>query len=607
MARLFKAALFALAVASAAAGSIHWEDDVLVIDGQKTFDMAVKQHAFMVVEFYAPVRGPRHTQCTVHHPTLCACASPRRFWSAALAAKPHRRTTGARRARRRLCASLSRSPVAATGRIVPWPSHPPSSVVRPLQVAGSRVRQGCQVPEGARRAAPAARRAPPARPEAHPNAAAAQDANSTAVLAKVDATLGSNKALAEKFGVKGYPTLKIIRNHDADAPAEYGGPREAAGIVSYVQKLSGPAVTELTSAEDVTAFAAKDSVVVVGVFPSGVPQFFSATAEALRDSFSFGYVADAALVEGGEATAGDHVLLFRSFDEPKLTSAAASAEELTAFIMAHSLPLLTKLDQEPANRAILQRVFEFQAPKAVAFVAYDGQEEPFVTAVSAAAKKHAGIKFLIGDPTTNEGALNYFGLKPADMPAIVIHDNVGADKKYTKPLVAPGEIEAWLAAFEAGELSATVKSEEVPEENDGPVTTLVGKNFEAIVQPGKTILLEFYAPWCGHCKKLAPIYEEVGAHFAKNEGVVIAKMDSTANDVADPRFAVKGFPTLFLQTAAGEVVPYSGDRSKADLIKFVTEHLGAVKDVKTPSGAAAVPPEPAPEPAAAHEAAHDEL
>jgi thiol-disulfide isomerase/thioredoxin len=91
----------------------------------------------------------------------------------------------------------------------------------------------------------------------------AQDANSTAVLAKVDATLSSNKALAEKFGVKGYPTLKVIRDHAADAASDYGGPRDAAGIASYVTKLSGPATTELTSAEEVAAFAAKDSVVVV--------------------------------------------------------------------------------------------------------------------------------------------------------------------------------------------------------------------------------------------------------------------------------------------------------------------------------------------------------
>ena len=59
----------------------------------------------------------------------------------------------------------------------------------------------------------------------------------------------------------------------------------------------------------------------------------------------------------------------------------------------------------------------------------------------------------------------------------------------------------------------------------------MAKNFDDLVTNSeKDVLIEFYAPWCGHCKKLAPVYDELGEKMA-DENVEIVKMDATANDV----------------------------------------------------------------------------
>ncbi|KPP78309.1 hypothetical protein Z043_102197 [Scleropages formosus] len=84
----------------------------------------------------------------------------------------------------------------------------------------------------------------------------------------------------------------------------------------------------------------------------------------------------------------------------------------------------------------------------------------------------------------------------------------------------------------AGKLKRFLKSEPRPENNNGPVKVVVAETFEEIVNdPTKDVLIEFYAPWCGHCKNLEPKYTELGEQLADDHNIVIAKMDATANDV----------------------------------------------------------------------------
>jgi thiol-disulfide isomerase/thioredoxin len=98
--------------------------------------------------------------------------------------------------------------------------------------------------------------------------------------------------------------------------------------------------------------------------------------------------------------------------------------------------------------------------------------------------------------------------------------------------VTSASLSAFVKSYTDGKLKPHLKSEEVPASDDGPVKVLVGKNFEQVaLDESKDVLVEFYAPWCGHCKKLAPIYDQLAEKLAGVKSVVIAKMDSTANEV----------------------------------------------------------------------------
>jgi len=75
------------------------------------------------------------------------------------------------------------------------------------------------------------------------------------------------------------------------------------------------------------------------------------------------------------------------------------------------------------------------------------------------------------------------------------------------------------------------------------VVTLVGKNFKDVVyDESKDVIVEFYAPWCGHCKTLAPIYEKFAEKVKSNPNLIVAKIDATANEVEG--ISIEGFPTI---------------------------------------------------------------
>ncbi|KAL3434914.1 thioredoxin-like protein [Aspergillus tetrazonus] len=109
------------------------------------------------------------------------------------------------------------------------------------------------------------------------------------------------------------------------------------------------------------------------------------------------------------------------------------------------------------------------------------------------------------------------------------------------------------------------------------VLDLIPKNFDKVVlNSGKPALVEFFAPWCGHCKNLAPVYEELGQAFAHAEDKVsIAKVDADANRDLGKRFGIQGFPTIKWFDGKSETPEdYKGGRDLESLTAFITEKTG---------------------------------
>ncbi|EOA87421.1 hypothetical protein ACJQWK_10366 [Exserohilum turcicum] len=115
------------------------------------------------------------------------------------------------------------------------------------------------------------------------------------------------------------------------------------------------------------------------------------------------------------------------------------------------------------------------------------------------------------------------------------------------------------------------------------VIDLEPSNFDAVVlKSGKPALVEFFAPWCGHCKNLAPVYEELATVFQHaGDKVSVAKVDADNHKSLGKRFDVSGFPTLkWFDGKSDKPTDYTGGRDLESLSKFITEKTSIKPKVK---------------------------
>lgn len=272
-------------------------------------------------------------------------------------------------------------------------------------------------------------------------------------------------------------------------------------------------------------------------------------------------------------------------DKPRArfpSSTISSADAIVNFVKAKALPLVSVYDFNTEDLFLKKKI-----PQLTIFTNVDHEKDPkgytYVSnrALKVASEHKGKLQVAIADKTTQHTFLTKHKADFVDGKfAVGIKDGI----MYYAMEEAFGvdAIKAFVKKFQNAELTGNEVSDDAPaashgseneEEDDGSPDYVVhsgASSFKSDVEDFEgDVLLEFYAPWCGHCKALKPEYKAAANAFKDDANIRLVAFDATASD-PPVGYNVEGYPTVMWMPADKKVaVPYEGPRQADGIVQFI--------------------------------------
>jgi len=365
-----------------------------------------------------------------------------------------------------------------------------------------------------------------------------------------------------------------------DEKIDYNGGRTEGDIVMWMLKRSGPPSTEATSCDDLKSKIETSKLVLVYFGETSSPKYSEAflkvaDGSSASENFIFFHIdnKECAVALG----AGDYpaVGLFRKFDEsPLFEKGSWDASQIVEWAQALSVPTVIDFSEE-----FIEPIFGERRAALMLFRMPNDKDASFAKVFNQAAKELKGeILFVTSGIYDGIQArlAEFIGIDEPKLPALRLldpNDNMNKFDYGDVSSISVDGLRDFVARFKAGKLTPFRKSQDIPEHDHNPLKTIVGKNFESqVAKSNNEVFIKFYAPWCGHCKSMAPIWQDLATELKDVEGLVIADFDATANEAEGVE--IQSFPTLkFYQH--GQPIDFDGDRTAEGFKAFLKEHSKA--------------------------------
>lgn len=422
-----------------------------------------------------------------------------------------------------------------------------------------------------------------------------------------------NRELMSTYGAKGYPTVIFFKGGEF---SEYTGARTSEKLVNWVKRRSQGllAVSTLAELPDLGANPPVDGdTTVIGVFPKGGESseegkvfLKAALADDNREYVTCSNDDEAKRVCGGKTSCVALRSPLRTESEPIIWHWKVRVRILDLVFDFHSLTASEQVASQEneggtSTLGALQKfigieefptVVDFTPPHARVVLGawhnrtawlFAAADSPLATWFRTFASEHRS-KALFVIVEKDDRLKKIVGLEDVAQPAFgMTRRRPGSSNKlWVYPLEK--DLQDGSAAESAiaeqfngvmGGMAPKLKSAEPPADNSGSLKVVVGSTFESFRKTD--LFLKVYAPWCGHCKKMAPMWSELADAYAEDQDVTIAKMDGTVNEV--DQLEVKGYPTLvYFPVGSSEPVTFKGKRN----VEAFKEFIEASRTKKTP-------------------------
>jgi len=450
-------------------------------------------------------------------------------------------------------------------------------------------------------------------------------------VAAIDANDEKNRPVAGRYGIKGFPTIKIFKN---GVPSDYNGGRDAKSIIDagYASLTS---YSKRITTKDSESFLSKNKDMPRAILitkASTTPMIWKALSTMFRDAMVFGEVKakkEGALVDrftkeyDGLSVPG--ILVFpENNSKPQVYTGAFKMPAIKTWLKtfaeivdpdAYNLPqlhdnscmqqhcasaalcaiLVMPTDANVAkNKAVIQQVEEGRDDNLFKFSWIDSQQQkkflkdafgmdpveyPQVVVMSPRKKRYS---LLVGSFSAENidrsltrvlrGSIKTAPLSSGSLPQLAGNTKKCRNKpkpQYVPPKASPSKKKPSSTTSRDSKIGGSVK--------------LTAQNFDALVLNSKSPwIVEFFAPWCGHCKQLAPHWKKAAL---KMRGLVkFGEVDATVEQQLAAKYGIRGYPTIkyFKEGLPKSPADYQGQRTTGALAGFAKSLMTSkyVKKVK---------------------------